>query len=124
MLKTAYPTENKKETEKNFKEKRLKAPEKSIIEEAHPKPVYIAESKGDGALVENLLEQHDKMMEVINKMPSGALLGTYASTIETLVKLANQYDDLGQTKIADILTKTAEEIVEDAEYFFLAAPRG
>jgi len=97
------------EDKKIIEEKRL-FPDEDLIEEAHPEKVYVAESRGDGGLVENQNQQHEKMMTVINKMPTGALLGTYAATIDSLVKMANICDELQDYASANKLTETAEKI--------------
>ena len=112
-----------KETAKNpcaedikiIEEKRLKDPEKSMIEIAHPEPVYIAEARGDGGLVENEIENQKKMIEIVNKMPTGSLSGRYATAIVELVKLANTCDDLGATAAADLLTIAAKKLVLDLD---------
>lgn len=99
------------EDKKTIEEKRLKPEEKHIVEQAHPEPVYIAEALGDGALVENQLEQQQKLVEMVNKAPNGALLGQYASVVEDLVKMANTCDDMGMDKAADLLTEAAQSVV-------------
>ena len=115
LAKTAAPAKNPNQEDlKTIEEKRVKSPEKSIIEEAHPEPVYIAEARGDGGLVENQIEQQKKLIEMINKMPTGSLVGRYASTALELVKMANRCDDLGQTKAADILTDAASGLFKRA----------
>lgn len=100
---------------KTIEEKRLKDPEKSIMEVAHPEPVYVAESRGDGGLVENEIENQKKMIEVINKMPTGSLSGRYATAIVELVKLADMCDELGATAAADLLTIAAKKLVLDLD---------
>lgn len=96
---------------KTIEDKRLKSPEKHIMEEAHPEPVFVAESRGEGGLVENELEHQQKIIEMINKMPTGSLVGRYASAVENLVKIANDCDDLGQSEAAEIVTNAAEDIL-------------
>ena len=104
LLKTAAPEKNPHQEDiKTIEEKRLKTPEKSIIEEAHPEPVYVAESRGDGALVENQIEQQQKLIEMINKMPTGSLVGRYAHAINELVKMADRLDEIGEMDISDML---------------------
>jgi hypothetical protein len=95
---------------KQIEEKRID-PKEDLVEIAHPEPIYVAESHGDGGLVENQNEQHEKIMTVINRMPTGALLGTYASTVESLVKLANECDELGDSEAADKLTEAARKVL-------------
>lgn len=110
---------------KIIEEKRLPEPDKSIIEEAHPEPVFVAESRGDGALVENQIEQQNKMIEMLNKMPTGSLVGRYASAANELIKMANQLDELGQNEAADSLTDAAENLLEMATNLpFDKAPAG
>ena len=112
LKKTAAPEKNpNQEDEKTIKEKRLKSPEKNIIEEAHPDPVYVAEARGDGGLVENANEQQKKLIEIINKMPTGSLVGRYASAINELVKMADLCEEEGLEQAADILTECVENLV-------------
>ena len=98
------------ENVKDIKEKRIPH-DKDIIEEAHPEAVYIADSKGDGGLVENQNEQHKKLMEIINKMPTGIIAHRYASTISSLIKMAEACDDIDEQATADILTEAAAQLV-------------
>lgn len=98
--------------ESDLKENTLPEPEKSIIEIAHPDSVYVAEARGDGGLVENEIENQKKIIEIIKKMPTGALLGTYASSILTLIKMANACDDIGEKEAANKITKAAELLIE------------
>lgn len=106
-----FPAKNPhQEDKKTIEEKRL-FPKEDLVEEAHPEKVYVAEAHGDGGLVENQNEQHEKMMTVINKMPTGSLLGTYASTVNSLVKMADIYDELGEKEVADTLTDTAKKVL-------------
>lgn len=77
-----------------------KAPE-SLLDMAHPKPVFVAESDEEGGLVENLNEAHEKMMDAVNKIPSGFMYhGIFASVIHKLTKLAQDLDDRGFHEVA------------------------
>lgn len=115
LKKTAAPAKNPNaEDEKTLKEKRQKAPEKSVIEEAHPESVYIAEARGDGGLVENVIEQQKRIIEMINKMPTGSLVGRYASAAYELVKAANECDEAGLETAADLLTEAASGLLQKA----------
>lgn len=113
--KNPYP-----EDPKTIEEKRLKSPEKHIMEIAHPEPAFIAESRGEGGLVENEIEQQQKAIEILNKMPTGSHVGRYAVATENLVKLANECDALGQTEAANIITDAAENLLSTlkSESFF------
>ncbi|KKM23303.1 hypothetical protein LCGC14_1616530 [marine sediment metagenome] len=116
LKKTAAPEKNPHQEDlKTIEEKRLKSPEKSIIEIAHPEPVYVAEARGDGGLVENQIEQQKKLIEMLNKMPTGSLVGRYATVANELIKMANVCDDIGEEEAADLLTDTATKLLEFAE---------
>jgi ribulose 1,5-bisphosphate carboxylase large subunit-like protein len=114
LIKEALPEKNPyQEDLKTIEEKRLKPAEKSIIEEAHPEPVYVAESKGDGGLVENQLEQQKKIIQMINKMPTGSIVGRYAHATAVLVKLAGDFDDIGEFDLANLLTDVAGKLTHE-----------
>lgn len=98
------------EDPKTIEEKVLEV-EEDIIEDAHPDPVYVAEALGDGGLVENQNEQHDKMMAVVNKMPNGQYLHTYASCARDLLKLAEECEACGETDAAEVITILAEKVL-------------
>jgi hypothetical protein len=116
LKKTALPEPNPyQEDKKTIKEKRLQTPEKSVTELAHPESVYIAESQGDGALVENDLEAQKKMIEIINKMPTGSLVHRYAMTIDTLIKMAETCELNEEFVAADLLTDAATKLLDDVE---------
>ncbi|MFA5023463.1 MAG: hypothetical protein WC523_00700 [Patescibacteria group bacterium] len=111
MAEQETPAKNPYAEDKKIIEEKREFPEEDLIEQAHPEKVYVAESRGDGGLVENQNEQHEKMMTVINKMPTGALLGTYASAVTTLTKMADICDELGDSESADALTNVAEKVL-------------
>lgn len=116
LKKTAMPSPNPyQENKKTIEDKRLKAPEKSVIEIAHPEPVYVAESQGDGALVENQIEQQKKMLEVINKMPTGSLVHRYATAVNTLIKMADVCDQSEESDAANLLAQAAIKLLDDLE---------
>ena len=82
-----------------------------IIEKSHPESVYVADAREDGGLVENQWEQHNKIMDAVNKMPRGVLAKHYVSLIDSLIKTANQCDTVGESDAADILTNAAGNLV-------------
>lgn len=98
------------ENVKDIKEKRFPH-DKDMIEEAHPEPVYVAEALGDGGLVENQNEQHKKLIEMINEMPNGIIVHRYAITINSLVKMAAECDEVDEDQVSDVLTETATKLV-------------
>jgi len=111
LKKTAATEKNPYEEDiKTIEEKRQKSPEKSIIEIAHPEPVYVAEARGDGGLVENQIEQQKKLIEMLNKMPTGSLVGRYASAVVELIKVANLCDEFGHEDAADLVTAAATKL--------------
>lgn len=104
IQKTAAAEKNPRQEDiKTIEEKRQKSPEKSIIEIAHPEPVYVAEARGDGGLVENQIEQQKKLIEMLNKMPTGSLVGRYASAMLGLKKMADDCDEVDMPYVADVL---------------------
>jgi hypothetical protein len=90
----------------------LTVEEEDMVEEAHPESVYVAEALGDGALVENQNEQHEKMVAVVNKMPNGKLIHTYAACAVELVKLAEECEAAGESETAELLTIMAEKVLD------------
>lgn len=82
-----------------------------IINKAHPdKKVQTAESNGEGGVVENIQEQQAKDIEAATNMPSGTLVGVHAEVINNLVKLANYYDSIGNSKTADKIDAVIKKI--------------
>lgn len=113
MLKQAKPEPNPyQEDLKTIEEKRLVPAEKHIMELAHPEPVYIAEARGDGGLVENEIEHQRKIVEMVNKMPTGSLVGRYASIVNEMIKLSEAYDDAGESETSDMLVVTASHMLD------------
>jgi hypothetical protein len=84
----------------DIKEKLTPTEIEDMIEKAHPESVYIADAMGDGGLVENQNELHDKLVRMINKYPSGSTGHKYASLVEDLVAIANDLDANGNAKAA------------------------
>lgn len=115
-----FKSAESKEDDSSLGKNRKDPEEKSVIEIAHPEPVYIAESRGDGGLLENQIEQQNKIIEMINKMPTGNLVGRYASKAYNLIVLANVCDELGQGDAANLLTDAARVLVEKSKRPFLA----
>lgn len=105
-----------KDSEETIKSKRVEKSKEDIVEKAHPKPVFVAESRGEGGLVENLNETHKKIMEIINKMPTGSLVGRYASTSYNLLKLADECEKVGENDVSDELTKLASKFIGAVDF--------
>lgn len=83
---------------------------KDLIEKAHPDDAVMAESMGDGGLVENVVQQQEKDIEVATQMPSGSLHGKHAELVRSLVKLANALEDAGREEAAARVDRTIERI--------------
>jgi hypothetical protein len=115
LNKTALPAPNPyQEDKKTIEEKRIPV-EKHVMELAHPEPEYIANAQGDGALVENEIENQRKMIDVVNRMPTGNLIGRYAMMVDVLLKIADTCDHLEETEAADLLTQAAKTTLEKAK---------
>jgi len=81
-----------------------------LVGKAHPKDAKPAESMGDGALVENIVQQQDKDIEIATCMPTGALTGKHASLVEILVSLANDLEGEGKAEAAARVDLTIERL--------------
>lgn len=81
-----------------------------LIGEAHPKDAKMADSMGEGGLVENLVQQQEKDIEVATRMPSGALVGKHAELVNALVALANELEGEGKAEAAARVDRTIERI--------------
>lgn len=81
-----------------------------LVGEAHPKDAKPAEAMGDGGLVENIVQQQEKDIEVATRMPTGALVGKHAELVKTLVSLANELEGDGKAEIAARIDQTIERI--------------
>jgi hypothetical protein len=81
-----------------------------LIQKAHPKTVEVIDAMGDGGIVENIIEQQEKDIEIATNMPSGALVGIHAELIKELTKKADQLDVDGKTKEANRIDETLKKI--------------
>lgn len=93
-----------------------------IIEKAHPEPVYVAESQGDGALVENQIEQQKKDIDVINKMPNGVLVQRHAELFNELIKFSEKCEKEGNIEDCNLVLKIAKDVLNSIP--FVSAPKG
>lgn len=92
-----------------LKEKKRAHEPEDMIEKAHPKSVYVADALGNEGLVENQNEQQTKIIQMINKLPTGNHIHIYAYVIEELVKVADDLEDKGHLKAAAVV----EEVLAD-----------
>lgn len=90
---------------------------KDLIEKAHKKSVSVADAMGKGALVENILEQQEKDIEIATNMPSGALVQVHADLINSLVKIANRLDNQKKFReselVDDLISKISRPFVNE-----------
>ena len=121
IKKAAYNKNPYQEDIKTIEEKRIKEDE-DLIEQAHPDPVYVAESMGKGGLVENQNEQQKADIAIVNKMPMGVAVHRYASVAKELVVLANLCDESGELEAADLITNVAKGLIESSKLPFVPAP--
>jgi hypothetical protein len=73
---------------------------KELIDDAHGKSPTVADAMGKGGLVENIVEQQEKDIEVALKMPNATLPGVHAAVVSELVRLADRLDGMGKHKEA------------------------
>jgi hypothetical protein len=81
-----------------------------LVEKAHPEDAEIAESMGEGWLVENIVQQHRKDEEIATQMPSGSLHGKHAALVAALVALANDLEGAGRAEAAARVDRTIERL--------------
>jgi len=55
-------------------------------------------------------------MEVIKKMPTGSLVGRYASTSYNLLKLAEECEKVGAEDVSGELTKLASKFINAVDF--------
>lgn len=78
-----------------------------LVDQAHPgggTETEVTNSKTKENLVETIIEQQERDIAVVNKMPKG----TYAAVVQTLVSLADKLDAQGLRKEADAIDKILE----------------
>ena len=83
---------------------------KDMVEKAHEEDAQVASAMGKGGLVENLVQQQEKDVEIALKMPDGTLHGVHASVVSDLVKLANSLDESGNEDAAKRVDAAIKEI--------------
>lgn len=94
---------------KTLREKKQAKEPEDLVQKAHPKPIYVADGMGDGGLVENQNEQHEKLQRMINKMPTGNLIHTWAAVLDDLVKIATELEDTDPAA-AQLVDQTIAEL--------------
>lgn len=85
---------------------------REVVETAHPKDPRVAESMGEGWMVENTVQRQEKDIGVATMMPSGALYGKHAELVGVLVSLANGLDGGGRGKAAARIDRAIGRIRE------------
>lgn len=74
-----------------------------LIGFAHPKKVNVADAKDDNGTVENLLEQHKKIVDIVNKNPTGKIASVLSEVedlfeIKKKAQISNQPENLVTNK--------------------------
>lgn len=113
---TAAIVANAEDDAKTILEKKYPIESEDMVEKAHPEPVMVADHPY-GGLVENQNEQHERILNIVNKMPTGFPLHSWAAMATELVKIAQECDDLG-------LESEAKAIDEIAQSLFLNKQAG
>lgn len=88
----------------------------SIIDEAHPEPIYIADALGDGGLVENQNEQSERIKDIVNKMPNGSLVHRYASCFNELIDLSKDMETHGDVDGSDFALRLASGVLDSIPF--------
>ena len=85
-----------------------------LIHESHPDAIVVSDAMGNGGLVENLLEQKSHSEGVAKSTPTGNFRGKHAdlAVINALIKIANQADKDGKTKVSDLIDSTIQSILK------------
>ena len=81
-----------------------------LIGTAHPYSVSLAESMGNGGLVENQIEKQRAGKNVALSMPTGNFRGKHAYVIKSLVKLADSLDSSGMAELSDLIDEAINNI--------------
>lgn len=88
----------------------IKETGEDLVGKAHKKSPTMADAMGEGALVENIVEQQKKDIEIATKMPNGALIQVHANLIQSLIKIANNFEEQGKYKEATEVDIVIEKI--------------
>jgi len=101
------------DTEKAIREKRpRKSDEKSIIEEAHPGEVFVAESDGLGGMVGNPEQVHEQILNALNRRPSAfPCQGLVANAMLDFEKTAETLESHDLHDEADAVRKIAQDLL-------------
>jgi len=94
------PVEGHRRYEPTEEYKMVKDDMSELLDKAHPKTVEMAKAMGAGGVVENLVQQQEKDIEIATKMPTGALYGVHAQLVKDLVNKANKLEGEGKKKEA------------------------
>jgi len=101
------------DTEKAIREKRpRKNDEKSIVEEAHPGEVFVAESDGLGGMVGNPEQVHEQILNALNRRPSAfPYQGLVANAMLDFEKTAETLESHDLHDEADAVRKIAQDLL-------------
>ena len=86
---------SEKEIKTLLEEKKTPTNHPDIVEEAHPDTAFIADGPMGSGVVENQNEQHQKILNVVYKMPTGFHFNTMAALTKELISLAEKLEEEG-----------------------------
>jgi hypothetical protein len=93
-----------------LKEKGRAHEHEDIIELAHPGTAVVAENyKGSGE-VENLNQQRKKILDMINRTPTGFNFHTFAEKISEMIKVAEQLESSGDVNASFLVMREAARL--------------
>ena len=100
-----------------LKEKKRALDLPDIIDEAHPESAFMAEGPFNTGVVENQNEQHRKMLEVVQRQPSGFHYNKFAELIPQLTSMAANFEDKGDFEAMKKVDMVLGSIVKETSRF-------
>jgi len=85
-----------------------------MVELAHPDTVAMADGPHTSAVVDNQNQQHAKIVNMVNKMPTGNIFHDLrlAEKVSALVVVANSLEDAGYSKQAKLIDEAVEALID------------
>lgn len=105
-----------------LKEKKKATDHPDIVEQAHPETAYMAEGPMGTGVVENQNEQHQKILNVVQRMPSGFHYNKFADLVDGLTKMAAGLEEKGDSEAAKKVDSLAFELVSNLNDFLAPTP--
>jgi len=99
-----------------LKEKKKATDFPDIVEEAHPETAFMAEGPMGTGVVENQNQQHEKLLNIVYRMPSGFHYNKFASLISELSTMASDLEAKGDLDAAKQVDSLACELVKGKSF--------